>query len=157
MPDTPLNPSPGRPWLTGAPATIPHPTADVPQQQRTGHDPRPALPAPRGDPISASKLSGGVVGWWWSCAFLFYGLGDLYTTTLGLRLGVVSEGGPVVARSVALSGLWVLVPLKLLVFAVAYLLWRVVPRPHHVAVPLALFVLGVVVTAWNTITLLSTV
>lgn len=93
--------------------------------------------------------------WWWSGALLFYGLGDVVTTTLGLQDAVVVEASPIVARFVALSGLWVILPLKLVVFGIAYVLWVTVPRPHNVGVPLGLFAFGVVVTVWNGIVLLS--
>jgi hypothetical protein len=93
--------------------------------------------------------------WWWSGALVFYGLGDLLTTALGLQVVPVVEASPVVARAVAASGLWAIVPLKALVFVIAYVLWVAVPRPHNVGVPLGLFAFGLVVTVWNTIVLLT--
>jgi hypothetical protein len=95
--------------------------------------------------------------WWWSGAIVFYGLGDLVTTALGLQVVPVVEASPVVARAVAWSGLWVIVPLKVLVFGMAYVLWVAVPRPHSIGVPLGLFAFGFVVTVWNTIVLLAVV
>lgn len=96
-------------------------------------------------------------GLWWSGALLFYGLGDLVTTVLGLQVVPVVEGSPVVAQAVAWYGLWVIVPLKGLVFGIAYTLWVVVPRPHNIGVPLGLFAFGLVVTVWNAVVLLAVV
>jgi hypothetical protein len=87
-------------------------------------------------------------GWLWLIAVLFFGVGDVVTTGIGLDLTGVSEIGPL--RSVILRhGVFAIVGLKLVTFAACYVLWRVVPRPHAVGVPLGLALLGVPVTGWN--------
>ncbi|WP_247010537.1 hypothetical protein [Halorientalis litorea] len=84
----------------------------------------------------------------WLAAVLFFGVGDVVTTGIGLDLTGVSEIGPL--RSVVLRhGVFAVVGLKLVTFAACYVLWRAVPRPHAVGVPLGLALLGVPVTGWN--------
>lgn len=85
----------------------------------------------------------------WLVAVAFFGIGDLLTTVAGLHLEQVIEAGPVVADVIAVHGVPAMVALKLAVFAICYGLWRVVPAPHRVGVPLGLAMLGVLVTIWN--------
>jgi len=88
----------------------------------------------------------------WLLAVLFFGVGDTVTTAVGLGLPGVREVG--LFRSVITThGLVAIVGLKLATFAVCYLLWRAVPRPHAVGVPLGLVLLGVPVTGWNVVVL----
>lgn len=85
----------------------------------------------------------------WLLAVLFFVLGDLVTTGVGVFTGGVAEVGPVVAPLMEAYGLAIMVPLKLLAVGLCYLVWRVTPAPHAVGVPLGLAVLGVLVTGWN--------
>ena len=85
----------------------------------------------------------------WGTTLLFYVLGDLITTVYGLQTGGVAEVGPVVAPIVAHFGLWTLYPMKFLSLVLAYMLWRLVPAPIDVGVPLGLTALGLLVTGWN--------
>ena len=85
----------------------------------------------------------------WLVAVAFFGIGDLVTTGIGLQLQYVVEAGPVVGDVILAHGASAMLWLKVLVFAVCYGLWRVVPAPHRVGVPLGLAVLGVLVTLWN--------
>jgi hypothetical protein len=105
---------------------------------------------------ATTRLLTALAGWWWVGGILFYGVGDLTTTMVGLQRPVVVEASPVVSEFIASTGLWVMLPLKLLVFGIAYAMWVVVPRPHNVGVPLGLFALGVVLTVWNLFVLIAT-
>lgn len=92
------------------------------------------------------------VDWLWLLALLFYGVGDTVTTLFGLATGRGTEAGPAVLALVELSGLPtipVLLLLKVAVFVGFFALWRAVSSPGRIAVPLALTVVGVVVTGWN--------
>ncbi len=85
----------------------------------------------------------------WLAAVLVFGVGDVVTTILGLRLATLAETGPVTAPLVAWLGPGVVFPVKTLTFAGCYVLWRLAPSPHRVGVPLGLVVLGGWVTGWN--------
>jgi hypothetical protein len=85
----------------------------------------------------------------WMVALVFFGLGDLVTTAAGLGMAGVSEGSPITAVLIERYGAAVMVLQKLLVFGGSYALWRLMPRPHRLGSPLALAVLGIVVTWWN--------
>jgi hypothetical protein len=87
--------------------------------------------------------------WLWWLSITFYGIGDVLTTATTQLAGPVAEGSPVVGWAAGAYGLWGLVGLKILAFAVAYGVWRSVDHPHNVGVPLALSVLGVGLTTWN--------
>lgn len=75
--------------------------------------------------------------------------GDLLTTTVGLSGGGVVEVGPLAVHFIEWFGLGAMIPLKLLALGACLLIWRAVPEPHDVGVPLGLAVFGVLVTAWN--------
>jgi len=85
----------------------------------------------------------------WAAGVLFFGVGDLLTTAVGLQVGGVIERNVVPAFLVGQYGLAAMFGLKLLAFGGCYALWRVVRRPHRLGVPLGLSLLGVVVTLWN--------
>jgi len=85
----------------------------------------------------------------WVLAFLFFVLGDLITTGVGLGFSGVSESNPVPALLVERYGLVALLVLKSLVFCGYGLLWKLLPAPYDAFVPLALALLGVSVTSWN--------
>lgn len=89
----------------------------------------------------------------WAVAVLFFGVGDLVTTTVGLESRYVAEVGPVVAPIIAEHGYLAMLLLKLLAFGVCYLMYRLVPSPHRVGVPLGLATLGVLVSGWNVVVL----
>lgn len=100
-------------------------------------------------PTTSTDLLVELTAVWWGTALVFYGLGDLFTTLIGLHTGTVVEASPVGIVLVTQFGPWVMVPLKLGLFAGFSLLWYVIPRPHNVGVPLALATIGVLVTTWN--------
>lgn len=85
----------------------------------------------------------------WLGAILFFVVGDIVTTTVGLGLEPIVELGPLVAPLIEQYGLAAMVVLKTALFGACYCLYRCVPRPHDVGVPLGLALLGVLVTGWN--------
>lgn len=86
----------------------------------------------------------------WVIAVVFFGVGDMATTSLGLMSGQVVEASPVVAYVISQFGLVAILPLKVTVFVTSYIAWRSVPDPYAIGVPVGLVVIGVVVTGWNT-------
>lgn len=86
---------------------------------------------------------------WWQAAIVFFLVGDLVTTFAGFQLRQVVEAGPLAAWIVNTHGTTLIIPLKLGVVAAFYGVYRVVPGPHCIGVPLGLAVLGLLVTIWN--------
>lgn len=91
----------------------------------------------------------------WLFAVIFFGIGDLVTTAIGLTVGSSAEANPLVAMLVHRYGVVVLLPLKATLLGAIYAVWRWFPIPYPAVVPFALALLGVVVTVWNTGVLLS--
>lgn len=85
----------------------------------------------------------------WVIGVLFFGFGDLLTTIVGLELAGLSEADPIAAMAIRRFGVLGMVGLKLGVFGGCYVLWRYIPRPIDVAVPLGLALLGPLLTGWN--------
>jgi len=85
----------------------------------------------------------------WGVAFLFFCVGDVATTQVGLSTPGVVEAGPVVAPVLREYGLAAMVGLKAVTLGLFYGVAGVVPEPHAVGVPLGLAIVGVLVTAWN--------
>lgn len=119
----------------------------VESEPRTGRTTGSPATGPPGGPF--------VVALWrsrvhlWLVAVAFFAVGDVATTAVGLASGRVAEAGPVVGALVDRHGVAALVALKAGTLGGCYLLYRTVPRPHGVGVPLAMATLGVVVTGWN--------
>lgn len=89
----------------------------------------------------------------WAAVVAFFVVGDLVTTVVGLTMTGLSEGGPLAAVVYERYGVGALVLMKPVAVAAFYLLWRVVPSPHDVGVPIALAAVGVLATAWNSLLL----
>ena len=85
----------------------------------------------------------------WVVTVLFFVVGDLFTTAVGLLQGGVAEVGPLVAPLISQHGLAIMLPMKLLAVVACLVLWRATPKPYAVGVPLGLAVFGVLVTGWN--------
>jgi hypothetical protein len=85
----------------------------------------------------------------WLLALLFFGIGDLLTTALGMSIGVSTEANPLVAVLVDRYGIAVLLPLKVVFLGGFYLAWKQLPLPYPTVVPATLAALGIVVTVWN--------
>lgn len=93
--------------------------------------------------------------WLWWLSVMFYGLGDVITTGATTLAVPVAEGGPLVGWVLDEYGLGGLVGVKVAVFGLSYLVWRLVGHPHNVGVPVALSVIGVGFTTWNLFVLSS--
>lgn len=85
----------------------------------------------------------------WGAAILFFGVGDLVTTSIGLQDGQLVEVGPVAAPVIARYGLAAIIPLKVATFTGCIGFWLWTPRPYNVGVSLGLAVTGILVTGWN--------
>lgn len=85
----------------------------------------------------------------WILAVVFYGFGDLGTTFIGLSITGIVETGPVAAPLLRTFGFQFIVVLKVVFFVACFVLWRLVPDPMAVGVPLSLGVLGIFVSFWN--------
>lgn len=91
----------------------------------------------------------------WVAAVLLYGVGDTVTTFWGLSTGGVAEAGPIAGPAMEVYGRFALLPVKAVVFGGFYLVWRSVQTSGRVAVPLALAVVGGIVSVWNLFVILS--
>lgn len=91
----------------------------------------------------------------WAVAVLFYGLGDGVTTLLGLQGDGASEAGPVALYAIEYGGVPGFLAVKFSFIGVCFGVWYLVDTPGRVAIPLALAVVGVAVTAWNLFVLVS--
>lgn len=106
----------------------------------------PAVPRPRLDDWQL-----------WLCALVWFGIGDVATTAVGLQVPGVVEAHPLAARSFERTVVGTVVGLKTMAFGGCYVLWRWTPRPYRVGVPLGLILLGASLTVWNTVILLAAV
>jgi hypothetical protein len=86
---------------------------------------------------------------WWYGAVVFFLVGDIATTLVGLQLHTIVEASPVAAWLINAHGLPLILPVKVLVVGGFYGMYRAVPHPHSIGVPLGLCALGFVVTVWN--------
>lgn len=93
----------------------------------------------------------------WVVAVAFFGVGDLVTTLIGYSITGVTEASPLVKLLLEQHALLALSGLKVAVFVGFLAVWKYIPRPHSIGVPLGLAVLGVVVTVWNTGIILTAV
>jgi hypothetical protein len=101
----------------------------------------------------------------WVVAGATYGVGDTATTLVGVGSGSATEAGPVAATLFETFSPSAILGLKLLLFGVTYLTYRLLrPRSRTSAtgfrtpadaVPLALAIVGTLVTAWNLVVLLD--
>lgn len=91
----------------------------------------------------------------WVLAVVLYGIGDTITTLVGLQSDGATEGGPVALYVLGQGGIPGFLLLKIGFIGVCVLIWWLVRTPGRVAIPLALVVVGAVVTGWNLIVLLS--
>lgn len=103
----------------------------------------PAVPAAR--EWAADRLTPDRVAW--SLALLFFGVGDLFTTVWGFRVGLV-EANPFITHAVGQPSFLLLLAGKSLAFVLAAGIWKLAnPRPY--VVPATLAVGGVLIVGWN--------
>jgi hypothetical protein len=92
--------------------------------------------------------------WLWAAALVAYGVGDTVTTMVGVASGKAAEAGPLAGPIVEAFGLGGLIALKIAVLVAFYAIYLLARTPGRVAVPLALALVGGVVTVWNLLVLL---
>jgi len=106
-----------------------------------------------GSHSSTAELVDGRRSWLWVVGLLCFGLGDAVTTTVGLQTGHVAEVGPVVSFVVEHYRIVGLFALKCALFGACYLLYRLLPSPQNVGIPLGLATVGPLVVGWNLLVL----
>jgi hypothetical protein len=80
---------------------------------------------------------------------LFFCVGDVVTTHVGLSIHGVVEMGPLVAPVLREHGVAAMVVLKGTTVGLFYGAAQAIPEPHAVGIPLGLAIVGVLVTGWN--------
>lgn len=91
----------------------------------------------------------------WVTAILFYAVGDVVTTSIGVGMEGLTEMGPLLAFLIEQYDLDMVatfaaaVGVKAAFFGGCYVVWVRLPRPQCVSVPLGLALVGMSVTAWN--------
>ena len=89
----------------------------------------------------------------WGCVLLFFAIGDLVTTVIGLRIDGVYERSPIPALLIAVFGSEILIFLKSITLIIFFGVWRVTPGPYNIGIPVGLVLIGVFATMWNIITI----
>ena len=84
----------------------------------------------------------------WALTLLFFVVGDILTTAVGLSLGAV-ELNPLLSPLIEEFVLLAMVPLKLAALVLSYGAWLLLSHDHCVLIPGSLAVIGILVTAWN--------
>lgn len=84
----------------------------------------------------------------WILAIVFFGVGDIVSTSVGLAMGA-TEMHPFVGAMVEEYVYLAMIPLKAMAFGLCYWLWRTTPADYRIGIPLGLAILGIAVTAWN--------
>jgi len=87
--------------------------------------------------------------WCWLLAVAFWGIGDWLTTAVSMRFGFGYETTPIVARTITTYGHVGHAGFKLVVFVGLAVLYRILPRPYRIAVPIGAAVAGAKLTANN--------
>jgi len=85
----------------------------------------------------------------WLLAIALWGVGDWLTTYVSMTTGAGYETTPIVARTIAAYGHVGHAGFKLVVFVGLAVLYRVLPRPFRIAVPLGVAAAGAVLTVNN--------
>jgi hypothetical protein len=84
---------------------------------------------------------------------VLYGIGDSVTTVLGLQSEDIAEGGPVATAAIEQAGVGGFLLFKAVFLAACFAAWYLLRTPGRVAIPLALALVGGVVTVWNALVL----
>lgn len=91
----------------------------------------------------------------WILAVLTFGMTDIVTTYIGLSYGLAYEASPLAAAIFDDHRFGYIYIAKGAVFLLFFLIWRFIPTPYNVSVPLGLFLVGTAITIWNTHVILS--
>ena len=95
--------------------------------------------------------------WAWVFVLLFFVLGDVVTTSVGLSMTGIAERNVVLRPVVESFGVAGMLLVKGSVVGAGYLVARVLPRHQSVAVPVGFLLVGVTVTGWNLMVIGSSV
>lgn len=87
--------------------------------------------------------------WLWVAAVLFWGVGDYVTTIISLEGGFGYETTEIVAYLIAEYGQLAHLGFNVAMFCGLALVWRALPRPFRIAVPVAFAVAGAILTIGN--------
>lgn len=92
-----------------------------------------------------------------SSSFMSFVIGDLLTTYIGLYYypNQIVESNPLPAYLINEFGLVSLLIVKVLIFSGFYILYKLTPNPHNIGIPIGLTSIGVAITGWNTLLLVS--
>lgn len=91
----------------------------------------------------------------WALAVLAYGIGDSLTTFVGLEVSGVVEAGPIAGPAIEHFGRGGLLLIKGILFTTFATVYAILSTPGRVAIPLALIVVGIAVSAWNSMMIWS--
>lgn len=91
----------------------------------------------------------------WAQALLWFGIGDLATSIVGIQTSLARESVPFVATLIGEYGLVAVIPVKVLGFAIAITGWKLTPEPYAIAIPISLAIVGLSLTGWNAYVILS--
>lgn len=91
----------------------------------------------------------------WVLAVLTFGMTDIVTTFIGLSQGMAHEASPLASAIFGDHGFGFIYVIKAAVFLLFYFLWRFIPTPYNVSIPLGLFIVGSLITAWNLVVITS--
>lgn len=89
----------------------------------------------------------------WIIAVAIYGVGDLYTTWVGINIGL-TEQNKLISGMMDTHGVLIIILPKILVFLVAGIIYLNVPDYAKRAVPISLNFVGVPVVYWNVCSIL---
>jgi len=85
----------------------------------------------------------------WAFAVALWGVGDWLTTWYPMTSGAGYESTPIIARTISEFGHLGHAGFKLVVFVGLGILYRVLPRPYRIAVPIGVAVAGAKLTVNN--------
>lgn len=85
----------------------------------------------------------------WGMALIYFGVLDVFLTMIAVGFGLADEANPFVAAAIDRYTLWILPVWKVVVLGIWYQVFRTVPRPYNVGVPIGLALLGFVTICWN--------
>jgi hypothetical protein len=93
----------------------------------------------------------------WGGALVFFGILDVLITMMAVGSGIAAELNPLVDAMIRRFSVLVLPVLKTASIGIFYFLYRTVPSPYNIGVPLGLTVLGVAVVTWNVIVVVQAI
>jgi len=87
----------------------------------------------------------------WIAVLIFFVVGDILTTYIGLSLPFIGEASPIAGPLYYSYGFLPLILLKVGFTGGMYLLWRQIDSLSRMGIPLGLALVGLFATVWNSI------